>query len=142
MLHAVTLLVLALAGVAAGGVNAVAGGGSLISFPALLALGYSPIVANVTNGVATVPGYAGGSLGYSAELRGQGRNLTRYGVVSGLGAVAGSGLSGSSKQCFDAAELRGIVERSIARCECQPFSNGKLQVRGVVQRQLVGLGQV
>ena len=58
---------LAVAGVAAGGVNAVAGGGSLISFPALVAVGYPAVSANVTNTVALWPGYIGGALGYRAE---------------------------------------------------------------------------
>jgi uncharacterized membrane protein YfcA len=48
----------------AGAINAVAGGGSLISFPALIAFGYASKTANVTNTVALWPGYVGGSLGY------------------------------------------------------------------------------
>ena len=51
-----TIGLLAGAGLLAGGVNAVAGGGSLISFPALLAAGYPPVTANVTNTVALFPG--------------------------------------------------------------------------------------
>ena len=54
---------------AAGAVNAVAGGGSLISFPALLVAGYPAKTANVTNTVALWPGYLGGSLGYRDELQ-------------------------------------------------------------------------
>ena len=52
------------AGLLAGAVNAVAGGGSLISFPALLAVGYPSVPANVTNNVALLPGYVGGTLAY------------------------------------------------------------------------------
>jgi hypothetical protein len=86
------LLLLVIAGGAAGAVNAVAGGGSLISFPALLATGMAPVTANVTNTAATVPGYFGGCLGYREELRGQGRTALVMTVASVVGAVAGSAL--------------------------------------------------
>ena len=65
----------------AGAVNAVAGGGSLISFPALLSAGYPAKTANVTNTLALWPGYLGGSLGYREELRYQRRRIVR--AVSG-----------------------------------------------------------
>lgn len=74
----------------AGAINAVAGGGSLISFPALLAAGYPAKSANVTNTVALVPGYVGGSLGYRAELADQGRRLLRLAVPAMLGGLAGA----------------------------------------------------
>src|SRR4029450_8704664 len=67
------LLLLAAAALLAGAVNAVAGGGSLISFPALLAVGYPAITANVTNSVALTPGYFGGTLGYRRQLCGPAR---------------------------------------------------------------------
>src|SRR6478736_2734666 len=66
------LVLLGGAGLLAGGVNAVAGGGSLISFPALLAVGYPSVTANVTNNVALLPGYVGGTLAYRDELSGAG----------------------------------------------------------------------
>jgi len=80
---------LAVAGVAAGVVNAIAGGGSLISFPALLAVGYPTVSANVTNTVALWPGYIGGALGYRAELSGQRGRAVAFSVTSVLGALAG-----------------------------------------------------
>ena len=66
-------LLLAVAGFAAGAINSVAGGGSLVSFPALLAIGTPALTANATNLIAVTPGYVGGTVGYHAELRGQGR---------------------------------------------------------------------
>jgi uncharacterized membrane protein YfcA len=82
------LAFLLVAGLASGIVNAVAGGGSLLVFPALLAVGMPPLAANVTNSVAQWPGYAGIVLGARDELRGQ-----RARVVSTLAvAVAGSGV--------------------------------------------------
>ncbi|MFL6052277.1 MAG: sulfite exporter TauE/SafE family protein [Actinoallomurus sp.] len=77
------------AGVAAGGVNAIAGGGSLISFPALLAVGCPNITANVTNSVALWPGYVGGVAGYRAELAGQRGRVIALSVTSVIGAVVG-----------------------------------------------------
>ena len=62
----------ALAGVAAGLVNALAGGGSLISFPALTVLGQPPLVANLTNTVALTPGYLGAAWAQRRDLGGQG----------------------------------------------------------------------
>lgn len=89
-LELVDALLLAGAGFLAGGVNAVAGGGSLISFPALLAVGYPSVTANVTNTVSVLPGYVGGVYGYRRELRGQGDMVRRLAPVSVLGAVVGS----------------------------------------------------
>jgi uncharacterized protein len=83
---------LAAAAFAAGAINAVAGGGSLISFPALVAAGYSSKVANVTNSVALWPGYVGGSLGYRQELGLQRRTVRLLAVPSIAGAVAGSAI--------------------------------------------------
>ena len=83
---------LAGAGLLAGAVNALAGGGSLISFPALLAAGYPPVTANVTNTVALFPGYAGSVAGGRRELVGQGPRLRSIGVTSVVGAVLGATL--------------------------------------------------
>jgi len=75
---------------AAGAINAVAGGGSLISFPALLAAGYVAKTANVTNTVALWPGYAGGSYGYRTELSRQRVRLLALLAPSVAGALVGS----------------------------------------------------
>jgi hypothetical protein len=67
-------------------VNALAGGGSLITFPTLLALGMPAVAANVTNTVALCPGYLGATLAQAKDLRGQ---RTRLWVVLPAGAVGG-----------------------------------------------------
>lgn len=85
-----TAALLAGAGLLAGGVNALAGGGSLISFPALLAAGYPAVTANVTNTVALFPGYAGSVAGGRPELAGQGQRLRALAVTSVVGAVLGA----------------------------------------------------
>lgn len=92
MVHGAEWLLLVAAGFGAGAVNAVAGGGSLISFPALLAVGLPPVSANVTNLIAVLPGYAGGSVAYRRELRGQGARARELGLISALGAGAGTAL--------------------------------------------------
>jgi uncharacterized membrane protein YfcA len=84
------LLAVAAAGAAAGASNAIAGAGSLITFPTMVALGLPPLSANVTNTVGIVPGAIGGSLGYTDLLREQGERFTRFIVPMLLGAVAGT----------------------------------------------------
>ena len=93
---------LTLAGFAAGAINAAAGGGSLITFPALVAVGYPPLIANVTNNVAVSPGYVTGAWGYRGELRGQRRRIVSLAVVSALGSIVGVGLIlVSSQRAFE-----------------------------------------
>jgi uncharacterized protein len=84
------LVLLAVAAMVAGAVNAVAGGGSLVSFPALLAVGYPALTANVTNSVALTPGYLGGTVGYRRELAGQRARALALGATSAAGAVVGA----------------------------------------------------
>src|SRR3954464_4762861 len=85
-------VLLVAAGFAAGAVNAVAGGGSLISFPALLGAGYASVPANVTNAVAVLPGSLGGSLAYRRELAGQRPRAVALGATCAAGAVLGAWL--------------------------------------------------
>jgi uncharacterized protein len=81
---------LVLAGLGAGIVNGVAGGGSLISFPVLLALGYPALTANVTNTVGIWPGYAGGAAGFRKEIGDQRERLVRLSPIAVLGGIAGA----------------------------------------------------
>lgn len=76
-----------LAAIAGGAVNALAGGGTLITFPMLTAVGIPAVAANVTNTVALCPGYLGGTLAQINDLRGQGRRLwflLPAGIAGGL----------------------------------------------------------
>src|SRR3984957_8409966 len=79
------------AGTAAGAVNAVVGSGSLITFPTLLAFGYPPVVANVSNNVGLVSGNVSGAVGYRKELAGQKSRLIRLSVFSVAGSIGGAG---------------------------------------------------
>jgi uncharacterized membrane protein YfcA len=78
------------AGVAAGAINAVVGSGTLITFPVLLAFGYAPVVANVSNTIGLVPGSLSGAVGYRRELQGQRARLVRLAPWSLAGGVAGA----------------------------------------------------
>ncbi|HEY1606249.1 MAG TPA: sulfite exporter TauE/SafE family protein [Allosphingosinicella sp.] len=84
------LFPLFLAAVAAGGFNALAGGGSIFTFPALIAAGVPPLVANVTNTVALCPGYVGGVLAQRRDLAGQGRRMAILLPVAAAGGLAGA----------------------------------------------------
>lgn len=88
----------ALAAVAAGVVNAVAGGGTLITFPALVALGVPTVSSNVTNTVALCPGYFGGTLAQRQDLVPQRPRLVPIGVAAAVGGVAGSALLVASSE--------------------------------------------
>jgi hypothetical protein len=83
------LLLAGLAGAAAGAVNALAGGGTLITFPTLTALGVPSLAANVTNTVALCPGYFGATIAQRNDLRGQGRRLWLLVPAGVLGGLAG-----------------------------------------------------
>jgi uncharacterized membrane protein YfcA len=78
------------AALAAGLVNAIAGGGSLISFPALVAAGLPALTANVTNTVALCPGYFGGTFAQRRDLVGQRRRLAMLLPASVVGGAAGA----------------------------------------------------
>jgi len=83
-------LIVGFAAIAAGAINALAGGGTLITFPILLALGVPPVTANVTNTVALCPGFMGGILAQLKDLAGQRRRFWTFLGVSALGGIVGS----------------------------------------------------
>lgn len=78
------------AGLAAGTINTIVGSGSLVTFPALLALGYSPVVANVSNTLGLLPGSLSGAVGYRRELSGQLSRAIRLGTAAVLGGATGA----------------------------------------------------
>jgi uncharacterized protein len=84
------MLAVAAAGFAAGGINAVVGSGTLVSFPVLLAVGVPPLSATISNSLGLVAGNLSGSIGYRRELRGQRRLLLRLLPASVLGALTGA----------------------------------------------------
>ena len=80
------------AGAAAGAINAVVGSGTLVTFPVLIALGYQPLIANVSNNIGLVPGAVAGAWGYRRELSGQRQRVVTLGICSLLGGIAGATL--------------------------------------------------
>ncbi|MCM3923070.1 sulfite exporter TauE/SafE family protein [Frankia sp. AiPs1] len=83
-------LLVAGAGLLAGAVNAIAGGGTLIAFPALLTTGLPALTANITSSVGLLTGYAGGALGYRRELADQVDRLRALGPPAMLGGIVGA----------------------------------------------------
>jgi uncharacterized membrane protein YfcA len=84
------MVVVLLAGMAAGTINVVVGSGTLITFPTLLAFGVPPVTANVSNTIGLVPGVASGVVGYRRELRGQRARAIRLGSASVAGGIVGA----------------------------------------------------
>ena len=87
---AAEIAAVAAAGMAAGAINTLVGSGTLITFPVLLAFGYSPVTANVSNTVGLVPGSVAGAIGYRRELEGQRTRTLRFAVASVLGGITGA----------------------------------------------------
>ncbi len=106
-LHALAIFA---AGIAAGTINTVVGSGTLITFPTLLAFGYPPVTANVSNTIGLVPGSATGAIGYRAELSGQRARALRFACASALGAALGAALL----LTLPAAAFKAIVPFFIA----------------------------
>jgi uncharacterized membrane protein YfcA len=88
----VDMILIALAGVGAGAINAVVGSGTLITFPTLVALGYPPVTSTMSNAVGLVAGSASGTWGYRRELRGQWNRLAWQIPASFVGAGVGAWL--------------------------------------------------
>src|SRR5580693_1614204 len=89
-MSAAEILAIAFAGFAAGTINTMVGSGTLITFPVLLAFGYAPVAANVSNTVGLVPGSVSGAVGYRRELAGQREQALRLGSASVLGGITGA----------------------------------------------------
>src|SRR5947209_16405656 len=100
--HAVAIFA---AGIVAGAINAVVGSGTLFTFPVLLAFGYPPVTANVSNTIGLVPGSAAGAIGYRRELRGQRTRTLRLSVASVSGGIIG----GVALLTLPASAFRAIV---------------------------------
>jgi len=86
----VEIIVIFLAGVGAGTINAVVGSGTLVTFPTLVAFGFPPVTATMSNAIGLVPGSASGTWGYRRELKGQGPRLRWQIPASFAGAIIGA----------------------------------------------------
>jgi uncharacterized membrane protein YfcA len=127
---------LALAAVGAGAINALAGGGSILTFPALIAAGLPPVSANITNTVALFPGYIGGVIGQARDLKGQSRRLWLLAPAALIGGLAGGMLILiSSERLFEAL----VPWLLIGGCVLLGIQN---RVRAALQRRsgVLGIG--
>jgi uncharacterized membrane protein YfcA len=84
------VVAIAFAGLSAGAINTLVGSGTLITFPVLLAFGYAPVTANVSNTIGLVPGSISGAIGYRRELEGQRERALRLGAAAVLGGLTGA----------------------------------------------------
>lgn len=117
------------AGLAAGAINAVVGSGSLITFPTLLAFGFPPVVANVSNNVGLVPGNVSGSLGYRRELAGQRARLIRLGVIAAAGSVAGAAALLSLPSAAFKLIVPALILISCVLVLVQPWLSSRISAR-------------
>lgn len=114
-------VVVGLAGMAAGAMNAVVGSGTLVTFPVLLAVGYPPLVANVSNNIGLVPGSIASVFGYRRELVGQRGRVVRLGAASAVGGIAGAGLLLALPPDVFAAAVPALILVAVALVLVQPL---------------------
>ena len=117
------------AGVAAGAVNAIVGSGSLITFPTLLAFGFPPVVANVSNNVGLVSGNVSGSVGYRRELTGQRSRLIRLGIFAVAGSVAGAAALLSLPSSSFELIVPALILSACVLVLIQPWLSGRIIAR-------------
>jgi hypothetical protein len=123
------MIAIAVAGIAAGTINTVVGSGTLITFPVLLAFGYAPVTANVSNTIGLVPGSASGALGYRRELAGQRQRALRLGAMSVLGGVTGAVLLLVLPASTFKAIVPAFIAVAVVLTALQPRLNRRLAER-------------
>ncbi len=126
------------AGFGAGFVNAMVGAGTLITFPTLVALGYPPIVANVSNTVGLVPGSVAGSWGYRRELVGQGPRLRRLSAASIAGGVTGAGLLLVAPERAFEAVVPVLLLAASGLVVVQPWLRARVELRALQRGEVAG----
>jgi uncharacterized membrane protein YfcA len=123
------------AGLAAGTINVIVGSGSLITFPTLLALGYPPVLANVSNNVGLVPGNVSANVAYRRELTGQRRRLLVLGSASLVGGLIGAILLlGLPHKVFESA-VPALIALAALLMAVQPRLAARLEGRRAQARE-------
>lgn len=117
------------AGGAAGTINTIVGSGTLITFPVLLAFGYPPVTANVSNTIGLVPGSVSGAYGYRAELVGHGRRALWLGVPSVAGGIAGAVLLLTLPASAFRSIVPGFIAAALVLVIAQPWLTRRLAGR-------------
>ena len=124
------------AGLAAGAVNAIVGSGSLITFPTLLAFGFPPVVANVSNNVGLVSGNISGAVGYRRELAGQRSRLYKLGVLAATGSIAGAAALLSLPSSSFKPIVAVLILISCALVLVQPWLSSRIVARRARRAEL------
>jgi uncharacterized membrane protein YfcA len=132
------IVAIAVAGLAAGTINTVVGSGTLITFPVLLAFGYPPVTANVSNTIGLVPGSVSGAIGYRRELSGQARRALRLGVAAVAGGITGAVLLLVLPSAAFKAIVPLFIVAAIALMLAQPKINAWLARREIVLEGAAG----
>lgn len=130
--HALVLV----AAFAAGAVNAVAGGGSLLTFPTLLAVGIAPVQASITNTLGLMPGYLGGTHAYRVEVADQRHRVRVLMMPVGLGAVTGALLLLLAPEAVFEAVVPYLVLLAAVMLALQPRVARRLAGRPASAREL------
>lgn len=137
LLHAVAIFA---AGIAAGTINTVVGSGTLITFPALLAFGYAPVTANVSNTIGLVPGSLSGGLGYRQELTGQRARSLPLALASTAGGTAGAVLLLTLPASAFKTIVPGFIAIALVLIVLQPRLNRLIGARRRKDNQPAGPG--
>lgn len=114
-------LIAIVGGLLAGLINAVAGGGTLVSFPILLSIGLRPIDANITNTVSLVLGYAGGAYSQRKALGSYRGKLSAWIIIAGLGGIFGSFLLTLMSEKIFESIVPLLIFVACALLACQGF---------------------
>jgi uncharacterized protein len=120
------IVAVALAGGAAGFVNAVAGSGTLVTFPTLIAFGVPPVTANVSNNIGLVPGSVSGAIGWRRELRGQRARTMRLASASLLGGMIGAVLLLTLPEDAFNAIVPALIGLGVVLVALQPRINRRI----------------
>jgi uncharacterized membrane protein YfcA len=127
-------IAIAAAGFGAGTVNTVVGSGTLITFPVLLAFGYPPVQANVSNNVGLVPGGLAGTHGYRAELEGQRRRSLVLGSMSFVGSLIGATLLLTLPASAFKAIVPFFIAIALVLIVFQPWLSRRMEARRETHR--------
>ena len=117
------------AGGAAGTINTIVGSGTLITFPVLLAFGYAPVTANVSNTIGLVPGSVSGAHGYRVELAGHGRKALGLGIPCVAGGITGAVLLLTLPASAFKAIVPGFIAAALVLVVAQPWLTRRLAGR-------------
>ncbi|MGY1886252.1 sulfite exporter TauE/SafE family protein [Blastococcus sp. SYSU DS0753] len=134
------MVAVAVAGVAAGGINAVIGSGTLVSFPVLVGVGIPPVPATISNSLGLIAGNLTGSIGYRRELRGQWPLLLRLIPASVLGGLTGAFLLLHLPAATFEAVVPVLIALAVVLVAAHPLVRRRLARRGADERRTPRIG--